>query len=116
MQFVKLEGMKMTVYKNAEFPYKDSWQFMLDDGACYGTPVNKNWRIHCPSHSIKGSGNALIQRFECCYKECNCELYGDQNAHYIFRKGKESLTDKDIKKILSIVCKLGIGFQLEVVE
>ena len=84
----------------------------IKGGELYG--FSKNWQIYCPDHEIKDLDNALIQRFEYSYKERNCELIGNQNAHYIFRKGKEPLTDRDVKKILKLICELGVDFQLEV--
>ena len=114
MQFIKLAGTKVTIYKNAEFPYKDKWEFMLEDTLCYNTAINKNWYIYCDCNSELGLGPALIQRFEHSYNDYQKELVGDLNTYYIFRKGKLSLTNTDIKKILKIIFGLNVDFQLEV--
>ena len=45
MQFIKLEGTKVILYKNAEFPYKDKWEYMVEDALCYSSAINKNWYI-----------------------------------------------------------------------
>lgn len=115
MQFFKFEGTEVTLYKNKDFPFKDKWESMLEEGLCYSSGVNKNWYIANRPTEIDSFGQALIQRFECSYEEYSRDLKSSLGTHYLFRKGKQSLTDQDIKKVLKIIFNLNISFKLNIV-
>ena len=115
MQFFKFEGTEVTLYKDREFPFKDKWEFMLEDGLCHSSSVNKNWYICSISSEADSFGTAIIQRFEHSYEDYGCDLKNSLGVHYLCRKGKQSLTGQDVKKILKIIFNLSINFKLNIV-
>ena len=115
MQFFKFEGTEVTLYKDREFPFEDKWEFMLEDGLCYSSAINKNWYICNMPSEADSFGTAVIQRFEYSYEDYDCDLKNSLGAHYLCRKGKQSLSNRDIKKILTIIFDLNINFKLNII-